>query len=587
MLARPVVALSPPGLVTLLAACSSSERTSATGSCPTSRRTARVVVASAIVLLVAVPDIRANDPAPATTTPLRLQLKWRHQFQFAGFYTALEKGYYREAGLDVAIIALAPGSDPVDIVLSGEAEFGVASSELVLRYAKGDPVVVLVTIFQHSPLALFVRSDVGIDSPQQLAGRKVALAPWETEIFAYLQREHVPVNQVQILEHDHSVDSLLKGRVDALAGYETDESYYLQRSGRQFRQFTPRSSGVDFYGDTLFTTRAMVNEHPEWAEAFVAASLRGWEYALGHQEEIAALIHAKYAPDLPVEKLRFEAASMLPLVRTDLVELGHTHVARWQHIFDVYRALGLAPAANGIDLSGLIYRRAQPTDWQWLLWVLAAAALSLAVLTWVARRFYRISADLREQLEENRRLGEELRALTITDPLTGLRNRRHFDTACAAEWDRARRAHKPLTVLFIDIDFFKAYNDNHGHGAGDECIAAVAKAVDQSLQRPADLAARYGGDEFVVLLPDTDLNGALDVAGRVAAAVRGLNIPHGSSPFGRVTLSIGAAQQVPEPNHSPQEMLQRADRALYSAKEAGRNEIMPAPTYIFDHRAVQ
>jgi hypothetical protein len=101
---------------------------------------------------------------------------------------------------------------------------------------------------------------------------------------------------------------------------------------------------------------------------------------------------AKYAPDLPLETLRFEAASTLPLVRTDLVELGHTHTARWQHIFDVYRALGralgLAPAANGIDLRGLIYRRAQPTDWQWLLWVLAAAALSLAVLTWIARRFY-------------------------------------------------------------------------------------------------------------------------------------------------------------------------------------------------------
>src|SRR6185312_12586260 len=272
----------------------------------------------------------------------------------------------------------------------------------------------------HSPLALFVRSDIGIETPQDLAGHKVALAPWESEIFAYLQREHVSISQLQIVEHDHTVDSLLKGRVDALAGYETDESYYLQRSGRAFRQFTPRSSGVDFYGDTLFTTRAMVNEHPERIEAFVAASLRGWEYALAHQDEIATLIHAKYAPDLPVEKLRFEAASMLPLVRTDLVELGHTHIARWQHIFDVYRGLGLAGAGGDVDLSGLIYRRAQPTDWRWLLWVLAVAALSLAVLTWIARRFYRITGRLREQLDENRRLQDELRALTITDPLTGL-----------------------------------------------------------------------------------------------------------------------------------------------------------------------
>jgi diguanylate cyclase (GGDEF)-like protein len=551
----------------------------------TALRVAGAVVA--LALLLAGTGVRASDAAPANTTPLRLQLKWRHQFQFAGFYTALEKGYYRQAGLDVTITPLQPGTDPVDIVLARGADLGVASSELVLRYAKGDPVVVLATIFQHSPLALFVRSDIGIETPQDLAGHKVALAPWESEIFAYLQREHVSISQLQIVEHDHTVDSLLKGRVDALAGYETDESYYLQRSGRAFRQFTPRSSGVDFYGDTLFTTRAMVNEHPERIEAFVAASLRGWEYALAHQDEIATLIHAKYAPDLPVEKLRFEAASMLPLVRTDLVELGHTHIARWQHIFDVYRGLGLAGAGGDVDLSGLIYRRAQPTDWRWLLWVLAVAALSLAVLTWIARRFYLITGRLREQLDENRRLQDELRALTITDPLTGLRNRRHFDTVCSAEWERARRAQRPVTVLFIDIDFFKSYNDSHGHGAGDDCIAAVGRAIDQSLQRPADVAARYGGDEFVVLLPDTDLDGALDVARRIEAAIRALGLSHARSRFGRITLSIGVAQQVPEPNHRPQEMLQRADRALYAAKQAGRNRIMPAPQYLFDQRAAQ
>ncbi|HEY7377324.1 MAG TPA: diguanylate cyclase [Steroidobacteraceae bacterium] len=542
---------------------------------------------SAIVLLVIAANVRASEMAAARTVPVRLQLKWRHQFQFAGYYAALEKGYYREAGFAVSIIPLSPGADPVEIVLNREADFGVASSELVLRYARGDPVVVLATIFQHSPLALFVRPDVGIDSPQDLAGHKVALAPWETEIFAYLQREHVPVDRLQLVEHDHSVDSLLKGRVDALAGYETDESYYLQRSGRQFRQFTPRASGVDFYGDTLFTTRAMVDAHPERAEAFLAASLRGWEYALDHQEEIAALIHRKYAPDLPVEKLRFEAASMLPLVRTDLVELGHTHVGRWQHIFEVYRDLGLAPRSTNVDLSGLIYRPSQPTDFRWLLWVLMVAAFSLAVLTWIARRFYRISGRLRDQLDENRRLEDELRALTVTDSLTGLRNRRHFDTVCAAEWERARRTHTPLAALFIDIDFFKSYNDQHGHGAGDACIALVGKAIDQSLQRPADLAARYGGDEFVVLLPDTDLDGALDVARRVTAAVDALNIPHSGSRLGRVTLSIGVAQQVPGASQMPQEMLQRADAALYAAKEAGRNRVVPAPMHALEQRAAQ
>ena len=307
-------------------------------------------VISVILFLASTPSVCAANAFSADPIPIRLQLKWRHQFQFAGFYTALEKGYHRDAGFDVRISPGMPGTDPLETVLTGGADFGVGSSELVLRYARGDPVVVLASIFQHSPLALFVRRDAGIDTVRDLAGHKVALAPWETEIFAYLQREQVPVDQLQLVEHDYGVDTLLKGHVDALAGYETDETYYLQQSGAQYRQFTPRSSGVDFYGDTLFTTRAMVTKHPEWAEAFRAASLRGWEYALTHQEEIAALVHAKYAPDLPMEKLRFEAERMMPLVRSDLVELGHTHVQRWQHIFDVYRGLGLVPRDAGGDI---------------------------------------------------------------------------------------------------------------------------------------------------------------------------------------------------------------------------------------------
>ena len=542
---------------------------------------------STILFLVATPAVSTAEPFSGSVASVRLQLKWRHQFQFAGFYTALEKGYYREAGFDVTILPATPGTDPVETVLKGGADFGVASSELVLRYAKGDPVVVLATIFQHSPLTLFVRRDAGIDTVHDLAGHKVALAPWETEIFAYLKREQVPLDRLQLVQHDYTVDTLVQGRVDALAGYETDESYYLQQSGGRYRQFTPRSSGVDFYGDTLFTSRAMVTRHPEWAEAFRAASLRGWEYAIAHHEEISALIHAKYAPDLPMEKLRFEADRMTPLMRPDLVELGHSHVRRWQHILDVYRELGLAPASATIDIAGLIYRAPQPTDWRWLLWVLAAGGLILAVVVWIARRFYRINSRLRQQLEENRRLQDELLALSITDPLTGLHNRRHFDIACSAEWERARREREPLTALFIDVDYFKSYNDCHGHSAGDDCLALVGKAVAYSLQRPADLAARYGGDEFVVLLPVTDTQGALDVAQRVLRAIYALDIAHAASPFGRVTSSIGVAQVVPRSNSKPQELLERADRALYAAKQAGRNRVMAEPTHLLDHRVAR
>src|SRR4030095_1717703 len=139
------------------------------------RSAALAVVMSILIFLVVTPTVWATDWSSGVAMPVRLQLKWRHQFQFAGFYTALEKGYYREAGFNVTIIPAAPGIDPVETVLKGEADFGVASSELVLRYAKGDPVVVLASILQHSPLALFVRRDSGIETVHDLAGRKVAL----------------------------------------------------------------------------------------------------------------------------------------------------------------------------------------------------------------------------------------------------------------------------------------------------------------------------------------------------------------------------------------------------------------------------
>ena len=518
---------------------------------------------------------------------MRLQLKWRHQFQFAGFYTALEKGYYREAGFDVTIIPATPGTDPVEIVLKGGADFGVASSELVLRYAKGDPVVVLASIFQHSPLALFVRRDAGIEPCMTSRATRWRSRRGKPKFSPTCSASRCRSTDCNSCSMTTAWTPWCRGASTRSRATRPTRRYYLQQSGGQYRQFTPRSSGVDFYGDTLFTTRAMVTKHPEWVQAFRAASLRGWEYALAHQEEIAALIHAKYASDLPVEKLRFEAERMMPLVAPDLVELGHTHVGRWQHIFDVYRELGLVPASADSNIRGLIYQPPQPADLRWLLWVLAVGAVVLAVVVWIARRFYHFNSRLRQQLEENQRLQDELRALTIIDPLTGLNNRRHFDIVLANEWERARRNHRSLAVLFIDIDYFKSYNDYRGHRAGDECLAAIGKAIGHSLQRPADLAARYGGDEFVVLLPDTDMDGALDVAGRVLAAIGALDIPHVASPFGRVTSSIGVAQVVPAMNHTSEELIERADRALYAAKQAGRNGVMAAPTYLFDQRAAR
>ena len=175
-------------------------------------------------------------------------------------------------------------------------------------------------------------------------------------------------------------------------------------------------------------------------------------------------------------------------------------------------------------------------------------------------------------------LNHQLELLSNTDGLTGIANRRHFDEALAREWARAQRARTPLALLMIDVDVFKHFNDHYGHLAGDACLQALARTLAQAGgRREGDLVARFGGEEFVVLLPGCDLQAAADVAGHIQAAIQALALPHEGAPFGIVTVSFGVASLQPERDQAPEELLRRADRAMYLAKQNGRNRIETSP----------
>jgi diguanylate cyclase (GGDEF)-like protein len=184
-------------------------------------------------------------------------------------------------------------------------------------------------------------------------------------------------------------------------------------------------------------------------------------------------------------------------------------------------------------------------------------------------------AVMRQELEESNRL---LQHLSTIDTLTGLANRRRFDEAMGREWRRAMRDRTPLSLIFCDIDFFKGYNDTYGHPAGDECLRRVARCVVEMFSRPADLPARFGGEEFVVLLANTDAPGAVHLAERLRANVEALRLPHTSSPIGPyLTISLGVAATVPPLRSLPADLISVADRALYQAKREGRNCVRTAP----------
>ncbi|HYW91094.1 MAG TPA: diguanylate cyclase [Gammaproteobacteria bacterium] len=184
----------------------------------------------------------------------------------------------------------------------------------------------------------------------------------------------------------------------------------------------------------------------------------------------------------------------------------------------------------------------------------------------------RIAAMRRELAEANRRLAR----LSTEDPLTGLANRRGFDGFLQRQWkSAARHGDRPLCLLMIDVDDFKAYNDRYGHQRGDECLQRIGRVIQDELKRGSDLAARYGGEEFVVVIPETPLRGGLAVAARIMRSLRREEMPHAGTRVrgDRVTVSIGAAAACPGPKVSPSDLLQAADLALYEAKEAGRDAI--------------
>jgi diguanylate cyclase (GGDEF)-like protein len=205
-----------------------------------------------------------------------------------------------------------------------------------------------------------------------------------------------------------------------------------------------------------------------------------------------------------------------------------------------------------------------------------ACVVFMMILLKIAR-FY--GAQMLSLLESEQRLAaanEQLLKLSCTDGLTGIANRRAFDERFAADWARAVRARTDIGVVIVDVDYFKRYNDHYGHLAGDDCLRTVADRVAGAVLRASDLPARYGGEEFVVLLPGNGHQGAAEIAERLRRAVQDAALLHAASPFGQVTISVGAASMSPGLKDLPATLLTLADQALYRAKQSGRNQVCAA-----------
>lgn len=513
-------------------------------------------------------------------TSFTLQLRWVHQFQFAGYYAARELGYYEEAGLDVTLRegVKEDSRQPVEALLAGEVDFAVGNSSVVIERLAGRPLVALAAIMQTSPMVWIVRADSDIHTPLDLPGKRVTLMPppESAEMLAMLKRESIDLDRLQLVPSSLSIEALIEGRVDAYDGYATNEPWYLEQQDTAYRLIRPRDYGINFYNDVLLTREELVREKAAEVEAFLQASLRGWAWALGNLEEAVDLVHRHYAKDKTREHLLFEASEAKQLIMPQLVQIGHMNPDRWRVIADHYRELGMA--SGELDMEDFLYSGETDYDLTWLYWLAVAAIVCLCLVSLITMRFASLNRHLRAEAEARRRAERQLKekhdalaVLASTDALTGLWNRARFSEVAADEIQRARRYDYPVSLLFLDLDEFKRINDCFGHSAGDRVLVDLAELLRGQL-RDSDTLGRWGGEEFLVLAPHVGLDEAARLAEKLRQAVAAANL----YPEGGGSVSIGVATLAE--GESLDALLHRADTALYSAKTGGRNRVECAST---------
>ncbi len=276
---------------------------------------------------------------------ITLQLSWLHQFQFAGYYVAKEKGYYADAGLDVTIQDAKSAHHSIQAVTQGKAQYGVGRSSLVVNYASGAPIVMMAAIYQSSPMVLLTRKDANIRSAKDLKHKRVMLTPDTiegAEMQAMLRSAGLHDADLKLQRHSYDPRSLARNETDAMVAYLSNEPFILQKMGIETHPIDPKEYGFDYYSDILFTTQQEIAEHPQRADAFYDASIRGWLWAFDHIEETAALIHRYYNPQgKSLEALIYEGRVLRDLAFRPNVSFGSIDPMRLEMIAQGYRLMGV------------------------------------------------------------------------------------------------------------------------------------------------------------------------------------------------------------------------------------------------------
>lgn len=370
---------------------------------------------SVILFIIAICWIQTLHAADTTL----VQLKWWHQFQFAGYYAADIKGFYKDEGLAVKLLPGDAQHNPLEEVQAGRAQFGISGSELLVNYAKGIPVVALGALFQHSPYVIISLEQKRIHVPSDLVGKTLMVSETQgwVELQAVFLKEAIPLNSLKVVTHSWKNTDLLNGKADALTGYYSVELNQLRKLGATPSYIQPINYGIDFYGDILFSLKRMVDNYPERTSRFRKASFKGWEYAMAHTDEIADyILTLPGVQERGVTKadLLAEAEAMRKLILPNMVDIGHMNEGRWQHMLDVYKTLKLVNSHSQLD--GFLYNEGQSISSEMLrkatYYSIAILLILMTIILYsisLRRSVSKRTAELNVEIERRTHAQEQLR----------------------------------------------------------------------------------------------------------------------------------------------------------------------------------
>lgn len=304
-----------------------------------------VVIALLVFISFNAKVLQANSQ----TDTIKVQLIYKHQFQFAGFYAAIHKGFYQDVGLNVALLLPNGEAGSTTQLLAGESHIGIGSHGLVKKRVDGAPIILLASIFQHSPQALITSDNSGINNIKDLAGKRVMIEKHAIDLLAFMADEGLNDGMIVEIPYDYNVYNLIDNKVDAMSVYLTDNTYLLDALKFPYRIISPLSGGIDFYGDSIFTTEDYYLNNSEKVKSFIDATIKGYNYALDNKQEIINLIIEQYDADLSKDHLLYEANKMEDFIARDIVEIGHINEGRWRYTLDVYKKLNLVDKNSSLD----------------------------------------------------------------------------------------------------------------------------------------------------------------------------------------------------------------------------------------------